>query len=94
MSSNEITIKFEKENNASRAYDGDRQIGECHFTLIEGRWVISRTDVDLGYEGQGIGRKLIHCVVENARRENIKIFPMCPYAKNVFLKTPEYEDVI
>ena len=94
MSSNEITIRFEKENDASRAYDGDKQIGECHFTLIEGRWVISRTDVDLGYEGQGIGRKLIHCVVVNARKENIKIFPMCPYAKNVFLKTPEYEDVI
>ncbi|MBR0272296.1 MAG: N-acetyltransferase [Methanobrevibacter sp.] len=94
MSSNEIAIKFEKENNASRAYDSDKQIGECHFTLLEGRWVISRTDVDLGYEGQGIGKKLIHCVVENARKENIKIFPMCPYAKNVFLKTPEYDDVL
>ena len=94
MSSNEIEIRFEKESNASRAYDGDKQIGECHFTLIEGRWVISRTDVDLEYEGQGIGRKLIHCVVEHARMEGIKIFPMCPYAKNVFLKTPEYGDVI
>ena len=48
----------------------------------------------LGYEGQGIGRKLIHSVVENARKENVKIFPMCPYAKGVFLKTPEYGDVI
>lgn len=94
MNSNEITIKFEMENNASRAYDGDNQIGECHFTLIEGRWVISRTDVDLGYEGQGIGKRLINTVVENARRENIKIFPMCPYAKKVLLENPEYHDVI
>ncbi|MBR1611334.1 MAG: N-acetyltransferase [Methanobrevibacter sp.] len=94
MSSNEIIIRFEKQNNASRAYDGDRHIGECHFSLLEGRWVISRTDVDLGYEGRGIGRKLIHSVVENARLEGIKIFPMCPYAKSVFLKTPEYDDVL
>ncbi|MBE6505171.1 MAG: N-acetyltransferase [Methanobrevibacter millerae] len=94
MSSNEIVIKFEKENNASRAYDGDKQIGECHFTLLEGRWIISRTDVDLGYEGQGIGKRLVHSVVENAREENIKIFPMCPYAKKVLLENPEYGDVL
>ena len=94
MNSNDIVIKFEKENNASRAYDGDRQIGECHFTLLEGRWVISRTDVDLGYEGQGIGKKLVHYVVENARAKNIKIFPMCPYAKKVMLENPDYSDVL
>lgn len=35
MNSNEITIKFEKENNASRAYDGDKQIGECHSHLLK-----------------------------------------------------------
>ena len=94
MNSNEIIVKFEKDNNASRAYDGDEQIGECHFTLIEERWVISRTDVDLGYEGQGIGKRLINCVVENARKEDVKIFPMCPYAKHVMVGNQEYGDVL
>lgn len=94
MNSNEITIKFEKENNASRAYDGDKQIGECHFTFVEDRLIISRTDVDLGYEGQGIGKKLIQAVVDYARLEKIKIFPMCVYAKKVMLNNPDYADVL
>ena len=94
MNSNEIAVKFEKENNASRAYDGDKQIGECHFTFVEGRLIISRTDVDLGYEGQGIGKRLIQAVVDYARSEEIKIFPMCVYARKVMLSNSDYADVL
>ncbi len=29
-----------------------------------------------------------------AREKNIKIIPLCPFAKKVFDKTPEYSDVL
>ena len=31
--------------------------------------------------------------VEWARKENVKLLPLCPYAKSVFDKTPEFADV-
>ena len=31
--------------------------------------------------------------VESARKEGIKILPLCPFARSVFEKTPEFADV-
>ena len=32
--------------------------------------------------------------VEFAREKGIKILPLCPFAKSVFDKTPEFRDVL
>jgi uncharacterized protein len=32
--------------------------------------------------------------VEFVREKNVKVIPLCPFAKSVFDKTPEYRDVL
>jgi predicted GNAT family acetyltransferase len=32
--------------------------------------------------------------VDSARAGNRKLLPLCPYARSVFDKTPEYSDVL
>jgi hypothetical protein len=32
--------------------------------------------------------------VDWARTDNVKLMPLCPYAKSVFDKTPDYSDVL
>ena len=51
-------------------------------------------DVSEDYRGQGIGRQLLDKVVEFAREKNLKIIPLCPYAKSVFDKEPSIADVL
>lgn len=56
--------------------------------------IITHTETNTGYEGQGLGKKLVHAVVEYARANNLKIIPECPFAKKIFDTTPGYADVL
>ena len=56
--------------------------------------VIDHTFVGDQLRGQGIARKLVDKVVEYARSENIKIYPMCSYAVKVLNENDEYEDIL
>lgn len=91
---NEITITFEKENNRSAAYDEGKLIGVCEYELKENDWVVYHTVVDTQYTGQGIAKRLLQSVIDNARAAKIKIIPECSYAVKVMSENPSYADVI
>ena len=76
-----IEIKFE--NNMAAAYDEDKKIGECIYLDLGEQWNITHTKVDSSYQGQGIARKLVDCVIENAKIYNIKVVADCSYANKV-----------
>jgi predicted GNAT family acetyltransferase len=56
--------------------------------------IIDHTEVNPEYNGKGFGKKMVSKAVEFARKKNIKIIPLCPFAKKVFDKTPEFRDVL
>jgi uncharacterized protein len=56
--------------------------------------IIDHTEVNEGHNGKGFGKKMVAHAVELAREKNIKIIPLCPFAKKVFDKTPEFGDVL
>ncbi|MBE5813284.1 MAG: N-acetyltransferase [Clostridiales bacterium] len=76
-----IEIKFEV--NKSVAYDDDKKIGECSFIELDNTWNIIHTKVDSLYQGQGIARKLVECIIEKAKEENKTLIADCSYASKV-----------
>ena len=56
--------------------------------------IIDHTDVDGALRGTGAGARLVKAAVEWARAEKAQILPLCPFAKSVFDKTPDYGDVL
>jgi uncharacterized protein len=56
--------------------------------------IIDHTEVDTSLEGKGVGNQLVHAAVEFARGKNIKILPLCPFAKKVIENTPAYFDIL
>ena len=58
------------------------------------RVIIDHTQVDDSLRGKGVGAQLVLAAVQFARSENVRLMPLCPYAKSVFDKTPEYGDVL
>ncbi len=56
--------------------------------------IIDHTEVGESLKGQGAGKLMVSNAVEFARQAGIKIVPLCPFAKSVFSKTPDYSDVL
>ncbi len=73
--------------------DGKR-LAEMTYTVAGTRVIIDHTDVDDALRGTGAGAKLVAAAVEWARAENARLLPLCPFARSVFDKTPEYSDVL
>ena len=59
-----------------------------------GKIIINHTEVNEILKGQGAGKQMLSKAVEFAREKGLKIIPLCPFAKSVFDKTPEYGDVL
>lgn len=87
-----VEIVFQGENARSLAKDDGRVIGECTFSSSGGVWTVDHTRVDREYGGQGIARRLVDSVAEEARRSGVKLGATCSYAVKVFSE-PEYGDI-
>jgi len=56
--------------------------------------IIDHTEVSDALRGKGAGKQLVSAAVEFARKQNLKILPLCPFAKAIFDKTPAFKDVL
>lgn len=60
----------------------------------EKKLIIDHTEVAEAFEGRGLGKQLVKAAVLYARANDIKIVPLCPFAKGVFDRVEEYSDVL
>lgn len=73
--------------------DGKR-LAELTYTVAGSYIILDHTRVDDALRGTGAGARLVRAAVEWARAEHQRLLPLCPFAKSVFDKTPEYADVL
>ena len=81
-----ININFVKYESRAVAYDGENLIGLCEYIENEDTWNIVHTEVNSNYQGQGIARKLVECVLNNAPKYNKIVIADCSYAQKVIEK--------
>lgn len=78
-----IEIRFKQDKNQAIAYNDNTEIGVCEFVEENGTWNIVHTEVSRLYQGQGIARKLVENIIENAKKYNKKLIADCSYAKKI-----------
>lgn len=88
-----VDIAFDAAGKRAVARDGEKEIGECTFSASDRLWIIDHTQVDAAYGGQGIARRLVDAIVEEARRQGVRLTATCPYAVKVF-KEEKYQDIV
>lgn len=75
--------------------DENEPLAEMTFTMAApDKMIIDHTEVSDELRGKNVGYQLVHTAVEYARANNIKIIPLCPFARSVFDKKPEFADVL
>ncbi|HEY0045450.1 MAG TPA: GNAT family N-acetyltransferase [Flavobacterium sp.] len=52
------------------------------------------TEVGDAYAGQGIGKMMVEKAVVFSRENQLKVIPLCPFAKKMFDKYSEFADVL
>jgi predicted GNAT family acetyltransferase len=56
--------------------------------------IIDHTEVADEYRGGDFGKSLVETGVQFARDHNLKIIPLCPFAKATIEKNPGLQDVL
>ncbi|SKB77660.1 hypothetical protein SAMN05660841_02310 [Sphingobacterium nematocida] len=90
---------IKKEESGSKgafvAYEENKKIGEMSYSIAGAdKIIIDHTEVDPEQKGKSVGKILLQKIVENARDNNIKIIPLCPFAKAMFDKDIDIRDVL
>lgn len=93
-----MQVQHRKDNSKGTFYieiDG-QQLAEMEYSLAagDGFMIVSHTEVNDALRGQGAGMKMLLALVEHARGNNIKVMPLCPFAKSVFDKREDLRDVL
>lgn len=78
-----VEYQYEPKSMRSAAYINGTLIGECDYMIKDNNWYITHTEVDPQFGGQGIARKLVNIVAEEAEKQNIQVIPICSYAVKV-----------
>ena len=74
--------------------NGERLAEMTYVWAGTGMFIIDHTEVTDKLAGKGAGKQLVAKAVDFAREQKVKIKPLCPFAKSVFDKTPDYHDVL
>jgi predicted GNAT family acetyltransferase len=92
-----MEIKFEQTETKGAFYveESGTRLAEMTFSKAgTSMIIIDHTQVSDALRGKNTGKQLVAAAVEYARKNQIKILPLCPFAKSVFDKTPDYQDVL
>ena len=60
----------------------------------DGRLIIPHVEADPGLRGGGAAGRLMEGVLAEARREGLKVTPLCGYAAAYIRRHPEHQDLL
>ena len=90
-----VTLQLnEKNHGAFYAMEGTEQLGEMVVSISGKNLTVYHTEVLPKAEGKGFAKKMLDTMVDYARKNNLKVIPLCPYVHAQFKRHPqEYADV-
>ncbi|MFC4871668.1 GNAT family N-acetyltransferase [Negadavirga shengliensis] len=78
-----------------KATEDGKEAGRMTYSWAgKERFIIDHTEVNPDFKGKNVGWQLVMAAVNFARENNLKIIPLCPFAKSVFDKTKDIRDVL
>lgn len=91
----EITQQNEEKRGTFTATEDGTEAGHITYTWAgDDKFIIDHTDVDPAFKGKNVGKQLVLKAVDYARENKLKIMPLCPFAKSVFDRNVDLQDVL
>ena len=71
-----------------------RLIGLAAYRRRDGRISFTHTEVDESCEGRGFGSRLAAAALDDARRQGLRVLPLCPFIAHYVEQHPEYQELV
>lgn len=89
-------VHYEENGSKGRYYlkSNESTAAELTISIADSKlWIIDHTSVSDDFRNKGFGEKLVEKVVLDAMEKGAKILPLCPFAKSVFDKRPDWNSI-
>ena len=68
--------------------------GKADYRIRDGLTVITHSEVDPKFRGQGLGSELARHTLDLLRRRNARVVTACPFFAEFVAAHPEYTDLV
>ncbi|MFJ8364088.1 GNAT family N-acetyltransferase [Streptomyces sp. NPDC093984] len=85
------------DNAAANRYEaiiGSELAGFAEYIRTKQLIAFVHTEVNPGYEGQGIGAALVRSSLNEARAAGLAVLPVCPFYAGWIARHPEYQALV
>ena len=89
-----LRVKDNSEQARFEAFVGSERAGFTTYHAQPGLITLLHTEIDPAFEGQGIGSRFVAEILDDARRRDLHVLPICPFVRAFLQKNPEYADLI
>lgn len=84
-------------NNESRhrfEVELDGHVAVADYELEPGKITLTHTGVPKELGGRGVGTALVKGALDHARKQNLRVVPLCSFVSGYIGKNPEYADLV
>lgn len=91
----EVNLKLDEQGQgAFYTMDGAEQLGKMVISISGKKLTVYHTEVADKAEGKGLAKKMLNTVVDYARKNHLKVVPLCSYVHAQFRRHPDdYVDI-
>jgi predicted GNAT family acetyltransferase len=90
----QVVVVDQAERHRYLATIDGRDAGFLEYIASRGPRALVHTEVDVRFEGQGIGGALARYALDDARANNVKVWVTCPFVIDWLRRHQDYLDVV
>jgi predicted GNAT family acetyltransferase len=68
--------------------------GFIQYSMRGGRLILVHTEIKDEFGGRGLATQLVRAALDDARRRDLRIVPICPFVEEYIERHPEYDDLV
>ena len=89
-----VAIADAPERERYEIYVDGELAGFTEYKARPGIIAFIHTEVDEGFQGRGLGDRLIAYALDDARKRELAVLPFCPFVRSFIQSHPDYVDLV
>lgn len=90
----DIEVRDNPDRNRFELRIGDDVAGFAAYRVRDGVVVVTHSEVNQRFRGQGLGNELARRTLDQLRARGAKVYPACPFFAKFVAEHHDYDDII